>query len=227
MSRAVGDSAENVTANFELACQALGVDARRTASCHLVHGNRVLRVDAPTSPDSLEQADALVSNTPGLCLTMRFADCAPLLFHDPVTGSIGLAHAGWRGTMQNIMGRVVEAMQHHFDSRPEDIRVVIGPGIGPCCYEVKEDVLAAARISLTNPDSLFEPNGTGVYFNVWAANSQQAQEAGLTEVTVSRLCTACRTNEFFSHRAENGQTGRFGVFLSLPNLSKEGGHYDC
>ena len=217
LGHAVGDAPDNVRANFARACAALKIDPRHTVSCHLVHGNRVLTAEANgRGPQLLGHADALITRQPGLFLTMRFADCVPLLFFDPVSRSVGLAHAGWRGVMQNVMGAVVQAMQTRFGAHPADIRVVIGPSIGPCCYQVGEDVRRAARAAFGEADLLFDHRADGMYFNLWQANARQARSAGVTRLTIAGLCTACHTDEFFSHRAEKGRTGRFGAFIGLP-----------
>jgi hypothetical protein len=216
MGHAVGDSLDNVAANFELACTALDISPAQTASCHLEHGNRVVVARANRTLQLLGFADAVITAEPGVFLTMRFADCTPLLFYDPTTRSVGLAHAGWRGTMKNVTGSVVEAMQHHFNSDPAHIRLVIGPSIGPCCYQVQDDVWEAAWMAFARPESFFVRHKKGMYFDMWRANVYQAYQAGVGQVVVSELCTACRTNEFFSHRAERGRTGRFGAFLGLP-----------
>jgi len=220
LSRSVGDAAVDVATNFTLACQALRIHPQQTAASHLVHGNRVVVARNGSGTRQLDRADGLITQGPGLFLTMRFADCTPLLFYDRGTRSVGLAHAGWRGTMKNVMGAVVEAMQTHFGSRPEDIVVVIGPSIGPCCYEVGEDVFAAAQEQFTDPAPFFLKPGLKRHLDMWAANAYQAEQAGVRQITVSGLCTACRTDEFFSHRAEKGKTGRFGVFLGLPKDSE-------
>lgn len=217
MGLAVGDLPANVAHNFAGACRALAVSPERTASCHLIHGNRVLAATTENIAElRAQKADALITAEPGLTLTMRFADCTPLLFFDPVHRSVGLAHAGWRGTMQNVVGAVVTAMGTEFGSCPADIRLVIGPSLGPCCYQVQADVFEAAVASFEDPAVLFEEREQGLYFDMWQANARQARRAGLTQVVVSRLCTACHTAEFFSHRAEKGRTGRFGAFLGLP-----------
>ncbi len=149
-------------------------------------------------------------------MTLRFADCVPLLLYDPVAKAVGLAHAGWRGTMENITSSTIEAMKTNFGSRPADIKVVIGPSIGPCCYEVGQDVREAANKAFSKPAPFFSVLNGKMSFDIWQANAHQAYQAGVKQVVISQVCTACRTNAFFSHRAENGRTGRFGVFLGLP-----------
>lgn len=216
MSYSVNDVTADVVANIALACAAMNVDMADTATCHLVHGNRVILAHPTADMSTLEQADGLISRTPGLMLTIRYADCPPLLFYDSVTPAVGLSHAGWRGTMQNVAQATVNAMVTEFGSRPENISMVIGPSIGPCCYEVGNDVKQEASRAFEHLELLFPRYNGAMHFDVWAANEQQARDAGITDVIVSGLCTACRTDEFFSHRAEKGRTGRFGVFLGLP-----------
>lgn len=212
----VGDDPANVAANFESACRALGISPRQTAQVRQVHGKRVVVARPADGGQVLGQADALVSNSSGVFLTLRFADCTPLLFFDPVAGAVGAGHAGWRGTMQNVVAAVVQAMHTEFGSRPADIRMVIGPSIGPCCYQVGDDVRHAAQTAFDEPEPLFDHRPDGMYFDMWQANRRQARQAGIAQVTVSELCTACRTDEFFSHRAEKGRAGRFGAFIGLP-----------
>lgn len=216
MGHAVGDFPWHVKANFESACQALNINPQHTVACHLVHGNRVVVAQNGQNRQLLGQADAIITQVPGLYLTMRFADCTPLLFFDPITQSVGLGHAGWRGTMKNVIEAVVGAMRRHFGSKPQDITIAIGPSIGPCCYEVRGDVLDAAQRAFTNSMLFFDERDGRAYFDMWRASVHQAEQAGLKQIIVSELCTACRTDEFFSHRAEKGKTGRFGVFLGIP-----------
>ena len=212
----VGDAPENVSANFALACNALGIEAAQTATTRQVHGNKVVVARAGNgSAQFLGDADAMITRAKGVYLTMRFADCIPLLFFDPVTQSVGAAHAGWRGTMQNVMSSTIKAMQREFGSRAADIRVVIGPGIGPCCYRVGDEVLQAAQGVFHNPAPFFAYKENSLYFDLWQTNFQQAQTAGVTQIAVSRICTACNTHHFFSHRAEKGKTGRFAIFIGL------------
>ncbi len=212
----VGDLPENVSANFALACNALGIKPAQTATTRQVHGNKVVVARAGNgSTQFLGNADAMITREKGVYLTMRFADCVPLLFFDPVVNAVGAAHAGWRGTMQNVMGCTLNAMQREFGSLAADIRVVIGPSIGPCCYQVGEDVFEAAKSAFKDPSPFFAHRENGLYFDLWQANLWQAQEAGVTQIMSSQLCTACNTRHFFSHRAEKGKTGRFAAFIGL------------
>jgi YfiH family protein len=163
-------------------------------------------------------ADGLVTGEPNTPLFMRFGDCTPLIFFDPQRHAVGLTHAGWRGTMKNAAGATVQAMVENLGCIPQNIMAVIGPSIGPCCYEVGRDVVTAAEKAFNPSSGLFiRRNGrTGrAHFDMWAANQRQLTAAGVKQIIQSNLCTACRTDEFFSHRAEKGNTGRFGVIIGL------------
>jgi YfiH family protein len=217
----VGDDPAAVETNHERVYRALGVGRAQTVTCHLTHSADVLGVTAAHCGQVAGQADGLVTAEAGVYLSMRFADCAPILFHDPRRRAVGLAHAGWRGTVQNVAGAVVRAMVDELASSPQDITAVIGPAIGPCCYQVGEDVVqavetafSAARSGEENGAGLFSRrNGRFAHFDLWEANRRQLQAAGVGRVVVAGLCTACHSDRFFSHRATGGRTGRFGVVI--------------
>lgn len=215
LSSAVGDDPHTVARNLRQACRINHTTPKQIVSCDLAHGADVLKVDHTNRQPIMGRADGLITAEPGIYLFMCFADCAPILFYDPVRGAIGLTHAGWRGTMQNAAGATVQALEEQFGSRPEDIIAAIGPAIGACCYEVGPEVQNAAAGSLPNADRFFVGRNGSVHFDLPGANQRQLQEAGLRRIIDSSLCTACHTDRFFSHRAEKGQTGRFGVMIGL------------
>ena len=215
LGSSVGDAPEAVAHNMQQVYQTVGATRTQTVTCYLVHDIEVLTIEANNQQAMMGRADGLVTNCRGVHLVMRFADCTPLIFFDHVRDIIGLAHAGWRGTMQNMAGAMVTAMQR-LGSQPNDIITVIGPAIGPCCYEVGAEVIQLAHENLAQPQTLFErPHGEQAYFNMWGANQQQLVTAGVTKIIPMNLCTACNTSQFFSHRAEKGRTGRFGVVIGL------------
>lgn len=214
--------------NRELLARRLGVSLDRIVGCQQVHGSEValvgfedggkgMRPDAP----SIQGCDALVTSTPGLYLMALSADCPPVFFYDPVQKAIGLAHSGWKGTVDRISGRVVEAMSLHFGSRPEDLVVAVGPGIGPCCYKVGPNVVRAVEESFARPWSyrlpLLELDRGEVYFNLWEAIRRAVVEAGVParNVAIDGLCTMHNTSVFYSHRGEAGQCGLFGAVFGL------------
>lgn len=212
----VGDDPQVVKKNYEQVCQVINIRPDQTVSCHLIHSADVLTINQANRQRVMGQADGLITVTPDIYLSMRFGDCTPLIFYDPLRGAVGLAHAGWRGTMHNIAGATVRAMVEQFDCRAGDIMAVIGPAIGPCCYEVGPEVIDAAASALVDSASLFvRRNGRAdrAHFDLWEANRRQLVAAGVKHIIQSELCTACRTDQFFSHRAERGRTGRFGVII--------------
>ena len=212
----VGDDPDHVRENHVRICRALGIRRADLVSPHQVHSAVVRVVDGRDRGRVCEQTDALVTDTPGVYLMLRFADCVPVLFHDPVRRVVGLAHAGWRGTVACIARATVGWMVEAFGCRPADIRAGIGPSIGPCCYEVGDEVVGAAREAFPDAPYLLERQANGRWhFDLWAANRYQLATEGVKEMQVSGLCTSCRTDEWFSHRAEQGRTGRLGAVIGL------------
>ncbi len=218
LSVSVGDDPPTVKKNFAKACYALDVAPKQAVSCHLIHSAHVLTINRANQQPVMGQADGLITADPDIYLAMRFGDCTPLIFFDPVRNAVGLAHAGWRGTMKNVAGTTVKAMNRQLGCQPENIIAMIGPTIGPCCYEVGLEVITAAQQVFLEADTLFsQRNGDAdhAHFDLWEANRRQLAGAGVGQIIQSELCTACRTDEFFSHRAERGRTGRFGVIIGL------------
>ncbi len=217
MSISVGDSRANVTENRARAFRALGRDPDSVADVWQVHGAQVIRADTPRGTrDHLGQADALITNRPEVTLFLRFADCVPLLLYDRRRHAIGLAHAGWRGTVQDMAGATVHAMRAEYGTDPADLQAAIGPSIGPEHYEVGPDVAQAARQVLGDEAELAVTQRAGrLWFDLWAANTLLLRRAGVTAIDLAGICTASRTEDFYSHRAEQGRAGRFGVLLAL------------
>ncbi len=213
----VGDDPKAVRLNHRLVFQALGLDGAQPATVWQVHGSKVIYATAPPQGRPwLDHADAMITDVPGLPLIMRFADCIPILLYDPVKNVIGIAHAGWKGTIADVAGSTVRAMADKFGSNPGDIEAGIGPGIGPECYEVGEEVVAAVENAFVTTDGLITRDERGkAHFDLWAANRLALERAGVVSIEVAGICTACHTDEFYSHRAEHGRTGRFGAVIAL------------
>ncbi len=213
----VGDSREHVETNYRLWAAAFGLRRQDLTTTWQVHGNRVLVADADHRGGSLGQADALITATPFVPLVQRYADCTPILLYDPVRHACGIAHAGWRGTAARCAEATVRAMVEAFGSHPVDLIAGIGPAIGPCCYEVGADVIAAIRAGHRQTDGLLLPTAhpDKAYLDLWQANAEQLREAGVRHIEIAGLCTACRRDLFFSHRGDGGRSGRFGAFIML------------
>jgi polyphenol oxidase len=218
LSTSVGDSLENVRENRRRALAALGVDFTSAYDTWLVHGTDVVFADAPKSLDAPPvKADILLTDRPDVTISMRFADCTPILLYDPVHRVIGFAHGGWQGTIRRVAAVAVQAMQEHYHSNPADICAIIGPAICVQHYPVGQEVSDHAQAAFGDAAAeLFEPGNGQVHFDLWKANRFVLERAGVRHVEVSGVCTACDTEHWFSHRAEHGRTGRFAAYMALP-----------
>ena len=217
MGGSVGDDPANVSANRVLAFGALGRDPESIFDVWQVHGTTTSCAVEPRHPNSHEdKADIIFTDQSDVTLYMRFADCTPLLFVDPVKRVVGLAHAGWQGTVQNVAGAAVTAMRDRYGTQPADIYAAIGPAIGADHYEVGDNVIDAVRDSFGDYAEMLLPKvGERRHFDLWAANRLQLEQAGVLKIESANLCTACQTDDWFSHRQERGKTGRFGVLMGL------------
>lgn len=216
LSVSVADTRANVYANRERAYGLYGRDTGSVVHAHLVHGAEVAQVTRADDGAWRSEIDALMTDQPSCALTMNFADCAPIFVYDPARRAIGLGHAGWQGAVKDLPGALVRAMGEAFGSRPEQLLTAVGPCIGPCCYEVGEPVVGLVQQRFADPASLLIGNsGPRPHFDLPQANRQRLLDAGVQQIEMSGLCTACRTDLFFSHRAEKGLTGRFGVMFML------------
>ncbi|RLC80988.1 MAG: hypothetical protein DRI81_03530, partial [Chloroflexi bacterium] len=159
--------------------------------------------------------DALVTDAPGVPLLMRFGDCASVLFFDSVRRVIGMTHAGWRGVAVGSVPATVRTMTERFGCNPADLWAGIGPTIGPCCYEVGQEVVTAVEAACPpGTKATHDVNGR-THLDLPGAVRAQLRAGGVEQIEDSGLCTACRVDEFFSHRAERGHTGRFGIVMEL------------
>lgn len=215
LGHTVGDNMAAVKENHRRVYQVLDVTHQEVVTAWLVHGHAVRLVDGGHAGQVVARTDGLIARTPGLVLFQRFADCLPILFFDPITPAVGIAHAGWRGTLAGVAPATVRAMREAFGSRPEDLWVGIGPSIGPCCYEVGDDVTYAVGQTFETPEALLPRVNGALHFDLPGANMRQLRSLGVEHMEASPICTACRIDEFYSHRAEDGRTGRFGVAIGL------------
>lgn len=217
----VGDEPQRVLSSRRLFAAVVGVDAQRFTTCEQVHGSNVAVVSselvgagAQALADTIKDTDALITDLPDVPLLLFYADCVPVLLADSRTGAIGLAHAGWRGTVAQIAVKTLQAMQAAFGSRPQDILAAVGPSIGACCYEVDDLV----RDKAAGYEEFFAPvsGKDGKYMlNLWAYNHRLLRQAGVPalQIAVAGVCTAHNHELFCSYRAEAGKTGRMGVCL--------------
>lgn len=191
---------------------------------HLVEkcGDRSLDSEmSDLSPHSgLPVADAVITRERGVPITIYYADCVPVVVMDPVRRAVGVAHAGWRGTVVEVARATVEAMGEQFGSRPSDLHAGIGSSIGPCCMEVGPEVVEAvgARFPQWQESVIRGTNRGTSTLDLWELNGLQLMGAGVprNHIASSRLCTACRTDLFFSYRRDRRDTGRLAMLVCLP-----------
>jgi len=213
----VGDDLARVRANRNLSLKALGRSPESVFDVWQVHSADVVYANAPRPEgESLRQADIILTNRSDLTLYMRFADCVPILFHDPRKGVIGVAHAGWVGTLRDVAASTVNAMKKQYGSNPADIVAGLGPSIGPDHYEVGSDVILQVMQKFGDEsEALLKSHNGKIHFDLWKTNQILLERAGVGTIEIAGICTACNTNDWFSHRAEKGRTGRFGALISL------------
>lgn len=213
----VGDDPQRVQANLEAIYHALDVRAEDIVTTQQVHGDRVGVVSDGDGGRTYAETDALISDAPGSALMLRFADCVPVVLYAPSVGAIGLVHADWQGTLLAIAAKAAQAMVATYGCAPEEIRAGLGPSIGPCCFQVGPEVVAEVRRTFDDADELLSrPQAEGrMNWDLWRANERQLRAVGVREIEVSGVCTCCHRDEWYSHRGENGYTGRFAVVCGL------------
>lgn len=220
-----GDSDANVTENYKRICNAVGFQYDSLVASAQVHETAVRKVTAKDrgigiyKPKDMLSVDALITNDKDVTLVTYYADCTPVFFVDPVRKAIGLAHAGWRGTVGEISRKVVEKMTAEFGTEPYDLICAIGPVIGKCCYEVSVDC-ANEFIKLFGDNSPVIEKGAKedkYMIDLSLANKLLLIKAGVKEenIAISDLCTQCNCDLLWSHRATQGRRGTMSAFIQL------------
>ncbi|MFD0715149.1 peptidoglycan editing factor PgeF [Paenibacillus sp. GCM10027626] len=232
----VGDDEAAVIHNRRRLTDALAWPFEAWTCAEQVHGHQVYQVTnadrgkgRASRQEAIQAADALMTDEKGILLTSFYADCVPLYFYDPANEAVALAHAGWKGTVQEIARHTIEAMARAYGSRPEQIRTAIGPSIGACCYEVYGTVYSQVRELAERLQPVMETMKVAVQaplqpaaegkarINLKELNRQIMIKAGILPMNIemSQWCTGCRTDYFFSHRMESGNTGRMISWIGM------------
>ena len=198
LGRKSGDDPERADENRRIACEAIGADLEKLALNYQVHSSRVLRA-VPAMRG--EHADGLWTDEPNLPILAMSADCLPIVLVStgPAKPAVAVLHAGWKGLLAGIVASGAQALA---GGRPT---AAIGPGIGPCCYEVGEEVAAPFRERFGD-DVVRESR-----LDLWTSAERALRAAGVEQVDRVDRCTACEPETFFSHRRDAGRTGRQGV----------------
>ena len=186
-------------------------------TAHQVHGAAIAVITGKMNRDDLQGFDALITDIPGLAIGVRTADCVPILLHDPVRHVVAAVHSGWRGTVQRIVTKVIAQMGVRYGTRPQDLRAVIGPAIGPDSFQVGEEVVRAfsdtgfpmEQIWSIREMQLGAPMSGGHHINLWRANRWLLEQAGIPENAIQVIgIDTYQSPEFFSARRETIACGR-------------------
>ena len=212
------ETKENVTRNYEILGEALGFEISDLVLTRQIHSDIVRTVTRADCNGCFHrdypECDGLVTNDPGVALTVFTADCTPLLFHDPVTGAVGAAHAGWKGTAQDIAGKTVEAMVRSFGCDPANIRAAIGPNVGFCHFETDADVPEAMLKTYGEEIRPFIwEKGPKFFLDLKEINAFALRRAGVRHIEISDHCTMCRTDLYWSHRITGDRRGSQGAII--------------
>lgn len=219
----VPDDEKDVLANRQILADDIGQPLSKWVVGEQIHGSSLVKITSKDQGrgttdhhDAIPAVDGLYTDDRSVLLTALYADCVPLYFYAPKENRVGLAHAGWKGTTKNIAGEMMEAWKQD-GIKPEDIYVAIGPSIGKCCYEVNDSVIDHVKALCLNTDSLFEQTSNEKYqLDLKSVNRELLLKAGVqrSHLSISHYCTSC-SNLFFSHRRENGKTGRMMAYIGL------------
>jgi YfiH family protein len=214
-----GDAPERVAENRRRLARAAGSPLFVTTQ---VHGAAIARVRAGDLPVDLAgvKADGLCSDRADVALGIFVADCIPALVADPRTGSFAAVHAGWRGTLAGVLPAAVAALAQHFGARPADLRVALGPAIGPCCFEVGPEVVAAFEAELPGARAegvvVADESGTKSRIDLKRANRVLLERAGVAPdaIDAGHECTSSDRDRFYSFRRDRGETGQHLGFIA-------------
>lgn len=209
----VGDKKEDVRRNRHMVEKA--VDCRYTVYANQVHGTDILIYSskepvAAAKADNPRSGDAMITDIPGLALAVQVADCQAILLYDPIRKVVANVHSGWRGSVADIAGKTVAAMENNFGCRGKDMVAAIAPSLGPCCSEF---IHYRSEI----PEKFWKYKDGGNCFDFWKISCDQLENAGLRPGNThsSGICTRCNTGYFYSYRGEAGNTGRFVAVIGL------------
>jgi YfiH family protein len=205
LGRGVGDDPDRVAENRRRLLAGVGLEGRRLVGGHQVHGDAIARA-TPDGPDELPGVDALYTTDTRVALRVLVADCTPVFVVAPDVGAVAAAHAGWRGTLAGVAGKLVRRLVTDLGARPSAMRAAIGPAAGRCCYEVGDEVLAAYRAAYPWADDHI----AGRRLDLHGLNRRQLVEAGVPaeRIAVADLCTICHPELFFSYRRDGRRSGR-------------------
>ena len=209
------DAPENVTENRRRFFDSLGIAESQVASSYQVHGTEILYT---ASPDRFSGYDALITNQPGLFMAVSVADCVPVLIYDAQNQAVAAIHAGWRGTVGELVSKTVWEMQTRFGTQPAHCYAYVGTCINETSFEVGAEVAKQVRDTFKRKAI----TGDKWFVDLKAANAQQLTDFGIpkTQISVSPFSTVLNNTDYFSHRHEHGQTGRLLAVIGIGPLAQ-------
>jgi YfiH family protein len=207
-------------AEWKRVAESVDADSASLRLLHQVHGHDVAVVrQGDPAPAHRPDADVIINSDPAVAIGVQVADCAPILLADRTRAIVGAAHAGWRGTRQNVAGTAVRSLHDTFGVDPANLIAAVGPCLGPCCGEMGLEVVEefrAAGHSGADIDRWFTQGPRGrPLFDLWRANADQLERAGIeaASIHIARLCTKCRPDVFHSYRAGGAGVGRMAAVI--------------
>lgn len=220
-----GDDKETVLENYKLICESAGFEYESLCGSVQIHESKVQKVTKADRGHGIlrervwKSADALITDDKDVTLVTYYADCTPLFFVDTKTHAIGLAHGGWRGTIERIAVKTVKAMKIEFGTNPQDLLCCIGPVIGKCCYEIDADcaIRFKALSEIDTSEVLTAKSEEKFMADLALTNKLLLISAGVKEenIILSDLCTKCNSDFLWSHRATSGQRGTMAAFMKI------------
>ena len=203
--------------DMTLVCEDANFNINNLTSNIQIHSDIVNKIDEGNIGQKLE-GDALITNIPNVPLLIFTADCVPIAIIDKKNKAIGLAHAGWRGTYDEIAKKTIEKMKENYNTNSEDLVCMIGPSIGACCYEVSKDLVEKFNLNFTNSNEKFYTIEEDRYkLDLRKGNEYILKECGVKEDNIVNLnlCTSCNSDKFHSYRKHNQTPKRIGTILQI------------
>lgn len=204
-----------VESNRQSICKLLGLENKKLVIPDQKHTANVKVI--LSDEEDVSNTDGLITDNPNLVLLLLFADCTPIILADTEKKIIGVIHAGWRGTAQQILKNAIEIFDKEFHSDINNIQALIGPAIGQCCYPVSNDTAEQLKKSVDIcPEGIFIAKGENqIHTDLKLLNARQLAECGVKNIDILTNCTSCNNDLFYSYRADNGKTGRHAAVASI------------
>ena len=219
-----GDAETAVRTNIELFSRACGFHREDLVWAGQIRSDAVREATGVHRGTRIAGTDGLVTSEVRLPLMTLYADCVPIVVYDTRRHRLGVAHAGWQGTVKRIAERLLRQLGRHYGTVPADCLAGLGPSIGPASYEIGDDVIQRVQATQEDAASLLQPSARAgrAYFDLWEANRRQLVSGGVLRdnIEVSGLDTAALPNSFYSHRAAGGRCGLFGMLCWLEPRSR-------